>query len=101
MGISSIGISPYRTPAEMPEAEKEPMSEVVHIWRMVLIVTCVLATATIGSCTYTSIDNNRTTLTKAQIESTETSKSAAQARYLEAKAKADQAMFEQMSRSGK
>jgi hypothetical protein len=91
---------PYRQPAEMPK-EEIPMSENLRIWKMVLICCTVLATAITGSCTFTSIDNNRTSLTKAQIESSETSRSAAQARYLEAKAKSDQAMFEQMSRSGK
>lgn len=94
-------MTPYRTAAEMPEEEKEVMSENVRIWKMVLIAGCCLATTWIGSCTYTSIDNNRTSLIKSQIDSTPAAKDAAQARYLEAKALSDRAMFEQMAKAQK
>jgi hypothetical protein len=92
---------PYRQPAEMPEEEEEPMSENVRIWKMVLTAFTCLVTVITVACTYSSIDTNRSNLRKVEIESSETSRAVSQARYLEAKAKSDQAMFEQMARAGK
>ncbi len=94
-------MGPYRTQAEMPEEEKEVMSETIRIWKMFFISAVALVTLMTGSCTYTAIDNNRTALSKSQIDSTPLAREAAQARYLEAKALSDRAMFDQMAKSQK
>lgn len=94
---------PYRKPAEMPEEEKK-MSEhevQLRIWKMVLITIAVGVTSIVGCNMVQTIHTNYTTLVRSQIESTPIAKEAAQARYLEAKALSDRAMFEQMATAQK
>jgi outer membrane murein-binding lipoprotein Lpp len=91
---------PYRTAAEMPKEEIEMSEKEVQlkIWKMVL-TTVVAGTALISGCNIvTTIQSNQTSLLKAQVESTPLARDAAQARYLEAKALSDRAMFEEMSK---
>ncbi len=94
-------MDPYRTPAEMPEKEKEQMSETIKIWKMVLTsVVSVVAIITAYNV-FSTVHNDQTALHKAQIEATPGAREAAQARYLEAKALSDRAMFEQMAKAQK
>jgi outer membrane murein-binding lipoprotein Lpp len=72
------------------------MSESTYVWKIVLIAFVCVSTLIAGSCTIATIHSNQTSINKAQIESSQLSKDAAQARYLEAKALADRAMFESM-----
>lgn len=97
--LNAIGDdSPYRIPAPKPKEEEKPMSENIMFWKMMLIAAVVMGTVITAACTYTSINENRTVLLKAQIESSQASKEAYQARYMAAKAEADRAMFEQMKK---
>jgi hypothetical protein len=96
-------MGPYRTPAER-EKEAVEMSEremQIRIWKMVLI-TIAVGTFSVAGCNVAqTVHNNQTALVKAQIDSTPLAKDAAQARYLEAKALSDRAMFEQMAKAQK
>ena len=92
-------MGPYRTAAEMPEEEKEQVSETIRIWKMVLTTGIGLVALILGYCVFSTIHADSTALQKAQIDSTPLAKDAAQARYLEAKALSDRAMFEQMSKA--
>ena len=94
---------PYRIAAEMPveEKEKEQMSETHAIWKMILIAIVSVVGIITGYCVFDTIHKDQTVIRKAQIESTPDAKDAAQARYLEAKALSDKAMFEQMNRAEK
>lgn len=89
-------MGPYRTPAEMPEEEKEEMSETIRIWKMVLTAMFLGLSLILGYCVFSTIHADNMALQKSQIDSTPLAKEAAQARYLEAKALSDKAMFEQM-----
>lgn len=92
--------SPYRTPATMPEEEKE-MDEkamLLKVWKMVLI-TIATGAALIAGCNVAStVHNNQTELLKIQLQSTPAAVEASKSRYLEAKALSDKAMFEEMAR---
>lgn len=92
---------PYRTPAEMPEEEEEVKEMTdkemyVKIWTRVLTAAVSVVVLIIGYNIFSTIANNSATITRAQIESTPVAAEAAKARYLEAKALSDRAMFEQM-----
>ncbi len=73
----------------------------IKIWKMALI-SIVSGVALIAGCNVAStVHTDQTALAKSQIESTPAAREAAQARYLEAKALSDRAMFEQMAKSQK
>ena len=95
---------PYRTPAEMPKEKKVPykMNENemhVKIWKYITLSLVSTVMLIVGYNVFSTIENNRTAIIKSQIESTPAGKEAAQARYLEAKALADKAMFDQMAKN--
>lgn len=99
--ISRIPVHPFRSPAEMPK-EEEPQvetSEAIRIWKMVLTTAFVGLAMILGYCVFSTIHGDNVALQKSQIDSTPLAKEAAQARYLEAKALSDKAMFEQMSKA--
>lgn len=90
---------PYRTPAEMPEEKEEVvMSDTVRIWKMVLTAGAFLAALIVGHSIFTTVYTARAAIQKAEIESSPMARDAAQARYLEAKALSDRAMFEEMAK---
>lgn len=97
-------MTPYRKLAEMPEEEEEmhEMSEkemYVKIWTRVLAAVVSVAMMIIGYNVFSTVANNSAAITKAQIEGTPIAAEAAKARYLEAKALSDRAMFEQMKQA--
>lgn len=99
-------MTPYRTPAEMPEEEEEvkEMSEkemYVRIWTTAFATIFGVAALIIGYNVFATVNTNQALIQKAQIESTPNAAQAAQARYLEAKALSDRAMFEQMAKNAK
>lgn len=99
--LSRIPIHPFRSPAEMPK-EEEPQvetSETIRIWKMVLTAMFMGLTLILGYCVFSTIHADSVAIQKSQIDSTPLAKEAAQARYLEAKALSDKAMFEQMSKA--
>lgn len=93
-------MSPYRKLAEMPQ-EEEVMSETLRIWKMVLISIVSGLSLILAYCTFSTLHADQTALIKAQIDSSPNAKDAAMARSIEAKAHADQAMFEQMAKDKK
>jgi hypothetical protein len=90
---------PYRTPAEMPEEEEPEMSDTLRIWKMILITGVSGLALILAYNVFSTLHADQTAILKAQIESTPTAAQAAQARYLEAKALSDRAMFEQMTKA--
>jgi hypothetical protein len=85
----------------MPKEEEKQMSETVHIWKMVLTAIVCMTALIVGYQVFSTIHSDQTALHKAQIESTPAAAEAAKARYLEAKALSDRAMFEQMAKNTK
>ena len=96
-------MGPYRTPAEKEEEVMEMSDKemYIRIWKMALITVAVGAVSIAGCNVVQTVHTNQTALVKAQIDSTPLAKDAAQARYLEAKALSDRAMFEQMAKAQK
>lgn len=83
----------------MPEEDTMEMSEkevTIRVWKMVLISIVSVVGLIIGYNVFSTVHNDQTALIKAQIDSSPAAKEAAQARYLEAKALSDRAMFEHM-----
>lgn len=99
-------MTPYRTPAEMPEEEEEvkEMSEkemYVRIWSTAFATVFGVVALIIGYNVFSTISTNQALIQRAQIDSTPNAAAAASARYLEAKALSDKAMFEQMAKNSK
>ena len=75
------------------------MSETVYIWKMVIIAIVSGLALILSYNVFSTLHADQTAILKAQIESTPVAAEAAKARYLEAKALSDRAMFEQMTKA--
>lgn len=73
----------------------------IRIWGMVLAAIVGVVVLIIGYNIFNTIHSDQTAILKAQIDSSVNAKEAAQARYMEAKALSDKAMFEEMEERAK
>lgn len=96
-------LDPYRTQAEMPES-KEPMDDKVmftKIWTRVALGIVLSVTSIVTGNVITSIHANQTSIEHARYNPTPSQVELAQSKAIEAKALADKAMYEGMSKTQK